>query len=86
MVFLDQFPFFVLFIRLIPTQTFVTDQTKMRRPPTNSLPIALRLYAIVRVVLLLVKLRLQKAVYPYCIVTFTLPVYTDIVLLHDFNS
>ena len=66
--------------------SFVTEQTKMRQPPTNSSPIALRLYAIVRVVLLLVWLQLRKAAYPYCIVTFTLPVYTDIVLLYDFNS
>ena len=66
--------------------SFVTEQTKMRQPPTNSSPVALRLYAIVRVVLLLVWLQLQKAAHPYCIVTFTLPVYTDIVLLYDFNS
>lgn len=52
--------------------SFVTDQTKMRQPPKNSLPIALRLYAIVCVVLLLVKLQLQKAAYPYCIVTIYL--------------
>lgn len=65
--------------------SFVTDQTKMRQPPKNSLPIALRLYAIVCVVLLLVKLQLQKAADPYCIETIYLAcVYTDIVLLYDF--
>lgn len=40
--------------------SFVTDQTKMRQPPKNSSPIALRLYAIVCVVLLLVKLSYRK--------------------------
>lgn len=52
--------------------SLVTDQTKIRRPLMNSLPIALRLYAIVSVVLLLVKLQLHKAAYSYCIVTIYL--------------
>lgn len=52
--------------------SFVTDQTKMRQPPKNSLPIALRLYAIVCVVLLLVKLQLHKAAYSHCILTIYL--------------
>lgn len=52
--------------------SLVTDQTKIRRPPMNSLPIALRLYAIASVVLLLVKLQLHKAAYSYCIVTIYL--------------
>lgn len=35
--------------------------------------------------LLLVKLQLQKAAYPHCIVTIYIACYTDIVLLYDFE-